>query len=65
LANGHPNIIRLHRVTKLDLDKKEWSLVLECANGGPLRDNLRNNIIEWNNQLKFAKEIASAIYGYT
>jgi serine/threonine protein kinase len=61
LADGHQNIIRLHGVTKLDLDKKEYSLVLECADGGTLRDHLRNNTIEWNNQLRFAKEIASAI----
>ncbi|RGB39459.1 kinase-like domain-containing protein [Rhizophagus diaphanus] len=61
LADGHQNIIRLHGVTKLDLDKKEYLLVLECADGGTLRNYLRNNTIDWKNQLRFAKEIASAV----
>ncbi|GES99662.1 kinase-like domain-containing protein [Rhizophagus clarus] len=56
LADGRQNIIRLHGVTKLDLDKKEYSLPLECAVGGTLRDHLRNNTIDWKNQLRFAKE---------
>ncbi|PKY44322.1 kinase-like protein [Rhizophagus irregularis] len=59
--NGHQNIIRLHGVTNLDLDKKEYSLILECADGGTLKDHLRKNTIDWKNQLRFAKEIASAV----
>ncbi|UZO20442.1 uncharacterized protein OCT59_012866 [Rhizophagus irregularis] len=59
LADGHQNIIRLHGVT--NLDKKEYSLVLECADGGTLKDHLRKNTIYWKNQLRFAKEIASAV----
>ncbi|PKC14702.1 kinase-like protein [Rhizophagus irregularis] len=43
------------------LDEKKYSLVLEYADGGTLRDHLRNNIIVWKNQLRFAKEITSAI----
>ncbi|CAB5379307.1 unnamed protein product [Rhizophagus irregularis] len=61
LADGHQNIIRLHGVTNLDRDKKEYSLVLECADGGTLKDHLRKNTIDWKNQLRFAKEIASAV----
>ncbi|CAB4400961.1 unnamed protein product [Rhizophagus irregularis] len=61
LADGHQNIIRLHGVTNLDLDKKEYSLVLECADGGTLEDHLRKNTIDWKNQLRFAKELASAV----
>lgn len=57
MADGHQNIIRLHGVTKLDLDKKEYLLVLECADGGTLRNYLMNNTIDWKNQLRFAKEI--------
>lgn len=59
MADGHQNIIRLHGVT--NLDKKEYSLVLECADGGTLKDHLRKNTIYWKNQLRFAKEIASAV----
>ncbi|CAB5377464.1 unnamed protein product [Rhizophagus irregularis] len=45
------------------LRRKKYSLVLEYANGGTLRDRLRNNTItfKWEDQLRFAKEIASAI----
>jgi serine/threonine protein kinase len=45
------------------LDEINYSLVLEYADGGTLRNYLRNNTItfEWKNQLRFAKEIASAI----
>ncbi|PKY47507.1 kinase-like protein [Rhizophagus irregularis] len=58
----HPNIIKFCGVTKFK-DEKNYSLVLEYANGGTLREYLRNNAItfEWKNQLEFAKEIASAI----
>jgi serine/threonine protein kinase len=43
------------------LDEKNYSLVLEYADGGTLRNYLRNNTIEWKNQLRFANEITSAI----
>ncbi|PKY20536.1 kinase-like protein [Rhizophagus irregularis] len=58
----HPNIIKFCGVTKFK-DEKNYSLVLEYANGGTLGEYLRNNAItfEWKNQLEFAKEIASAI----
>ncbi|GBC05092.1 hypothetical protein RclHR1_06020007 [Rhizophagus clarus] len=62
LANSHNNIIQFHGITKLD-DEIRYSLVLEYADGGTLRNYLRNNTItfKWKNQLRFAKEIASAI----
>ncbi|CAB4433427.1 unnamed protein product [Rhizophagus irregularis] len=62
LANSHENIIQFRGITKLE-DGKKYSLVLEYADGGTLRSYLRNNTItfNWENQLKFAKEIASAI----
>ncbi|GES81727.1 kinase-like domain-containing protein [Rhizophagus clarus] len=51
------NIIGL---TKLESEER-YSLVLEYAEGGTLRDYLRNNIIEWKNQLKFAREITKCL----
>ncbi|GBB98589.1 hypothetical protein RclHR1_03270012 [Rhizophagus clarus] len=44
-------------------DEKKYSLVLEYANGGTLREHLRNKTItlKWESMLRFAKEIASAI----
>ncbi|CAB4411490.1 unnamed protein product [Rhizophagus irregularis] len=62
MANSHKNIIHFHGITKSD-DEKKYSLVLEYADGGTLRDYLRNDTItfKWKDQLKFAKEIASAI----
>ncbi|CAB4414246.1 unnamed protein product [Rhizophagus irregularis] len=59
-ANSHENIIQFRGVTK-SKDEKEYSLILEYADGGTLGKYLRNNTIEWKNQLRFAKEIASAI----
>ncbi|RGB26906.1 kinase-like domain-containing protein [Rhizophagus diaphanus] len=59
-ANSHENIIQFRGVTKLK-DEKKYSLILEYADGGTLGKYLRNNTIEWKNQLRFAKEIASAI----
>ncbi|GES90310.1 kinase-like domain-containing protein [Rhizophagus clarus] len=43
--------------------KESYSLVLEYADGGTLGEYLRDTTItlKWKNQLKFAKEIASAI----
>jgi serine/threonine protein kinase len=45
------------------LDEKNYSLVLEYADGGTLGKYLRENTatFKWESQLKFAKEIASAI----
>jgi len=62
MANLHPNIIQFHGLTKLR-DEKNYSLVLEYAEGGTLRKYLRDDTIsfKWENQLGFAKEIASAI----
>ncbi|PKY15805.1 kinase-like protein [Rhizophagus irregularis] len=62
IASHHPNIIRFYGITKLQYENK-YSLVLEHAEHGTLRDYLRKNAItfRWNEQLKFAKEISSAI----
>ncbi|CAB4413497.1 unnamed protein product [Rhizophagus irregularis] len=57
-ASSHENIIQFRGITKLG-DKK-YSLILEYADGGTLGKYLRNNTLEWKNQLRFAKEIASA-----
>ena len=51
------------------LGEEKYSLVLEYVDGGTLRKYLRDDTItfKWENQLKFAKEIASAIswlHGY-
>ena len=45
------------------LDEKNYSSVLEYADGGTLRKHLRENatMFKWESQLKFAREIASAI----
>ncbi|GES94911.1 kinase-like domain-containing protein [Rhizophagus clarus] len=59
-ANSHENIIQFRGVTKFE-DEKKYSLVLEYADGGTLGKYLRNNVIEWENQLRFAKEITSAV----
>ncbi|CAB4427397.1 unnamed protein product [Rhizophagus irregularis] len=62
MVNLHPNIIQFYGVTKLK-DEINYSLVLEYAEGGTLGKYLRDNIItfKWESQLKFAKEISSAI----
>ncbi|RGB31050.1 kinase-like domain-containing protein [Rhizophagus diaphanus] len=62
IANGHKHIIQFYGLTKLQ-DEKKYSLVLEYAEGGTLRDYLRNDTIsfEWKDQLRFAEETASAI----
>ncbi|GES73561.1 kinase-like domain-containing protein [Rhizophagus clarus] len=62
MANSHPNIIQFHGITKLR-DEINYSLVLEYAEGGTLGKYLRDDTIsfKWENQLKFAKEIASAV----
>ncbi|UZO02597.1 uncharacterized protein OCT59_021076 [Rhizophagus irregularis] len=62
LVNLHPNIIQFYGVTKLN-DQINYSLVLEYAEGGTLGKYLKDNTItfKWESQLKFAKEISSAI----
>ncbi|GES79932.1 kinase-like domain-containing protein [Rhizophagus clarus] len=62
MVDSHPNIIRFYGLTKLQ-DEKYYSLVLENAEGGTLRKYLRDDTIsfKWKNQLRFAKEVASAI----
>jgi serine/threonine protein kinase len=50
-------------LTYFYLGEEKYSLVLEYAEGGTLRNYLRNSNItfKWEDQLRFAKEIASAI----
>ncbi|CAB4441776.1 unnamed protein product [Rhizophagus irregularis] len=62
LANSHENIIQFRGITNFEGDEK-YSLVLEYAEGGTLGKYLRDDTItlKWENQLKFAKEITSAI----
>ncbi|GBC02390.1 hypothetical protein RclHR1_00460028 [Rhizophagus clarus] len=57
---SHPSIIHFYGVTKFK-DEKKYSLVLEYADSGTLEKYLRATSIEWEIQLKFAKEIAGAI----
>jgi len=46
------------------LGESKYSLVLEYADSGTLGKYLKNNItmFEWKDQMKFANEMASAIY---
>ncbi|GES83781.1 kinase-like domain-containing protein [Rhizophagus clarus] len=62
IVNLHPNIIQFYGVTKLE-DEIDYSLVLGYAEGGTLGKYLRDNTktFKWESQLKFAKEISSAI----
>ncbi|CAB5213906.1 unnamed protein product [Rhizophagus irregularis] len=60
MVNPHANIICFYGVTKKE-DEEKYSLVLEYAEVGTLRDYLKNKIIEWSTQLRFAREITSAI----
>ncbi|CAI2170435.1 19994_t:CDS:10 [Funneliformis geosporum] len=64
LVNYHPNIIGFCGVTRFE-DEKNYSLVLEYANGGTLGKYLKDNAetfkCNWENQLTFAQEIASVI----
>ncbi|PKB98671.1 hypothetical protein RhiirA5_403868 [Rhizophagus irregularis] len=57
MVNHHANIIGFYGVTKLE-GEKMYSLVLEYAEGGTLRDHLRNNIVKWNSQLRNTIKLA-------
>ncbi|RIA95857.1 kinase-like domain-containing protein [Glomus cerebriforme] len=61
-VNPHPYIILFYGVTKFKGDTN-YSLVFEYADGGTLEKYLRDSIItfNWESQLKFSKEMASAI----
>ncbi|PKC14890.1 kinase-like protein [Rhizophagus irregularis] len=61
---SHPSIIRFFGVTKLQ-NNANYSFVLEYVEDGTLEKHLRDNaraLIEWKRQLKFAKEIAVAVF---
>ncbi|CAG8758651.1 13492_t:CDS:2, partial [Funneliformis caledonium] len=61
IVDYHPNIIGFCGVTKFE-EEKNYSLILEYANGGTLGKYLRENVktfkSEWERQLKFARDIA-------
>ncbi|CAB4428020.1 unnamed protein product [Rhizophagus irregularis] len=61
-VNCHPNIIKICGVTTLE-GETNYSLILEYANGGTLGKYLRGKAatFKWEDQLKFANDIASAV----
>uniref|UniRef100_U9TE12 Protein kinase domain-containing protein n=3 Tax=Rhizophagus irregularis TaxID=588596 RepID=U9TE12_RHIID len=61
-VNCHPNIIKICGVTTLE-GETNYSLILECADSGTLGEYLRENAatFRWEDQLKFANDIASAV----
>ncbi|CAB4383305.1 unnamed protein product [Rhizophagus irregularis] len=61
-VNCHPNIIKICGVTKFK-DETNYSLILEYADSGTLGKYLRENAatFRWEDQLKFANDIASAV----
>jgi len=62
MVRQHPNIISICGVTTLE-GEENYSLVLEYADSGTLGEYLRKNgsTFKWEDQLKFANGIASAI----
>ena len=71
LKGNKNNAIMWHVITQTKylkriiyyLDEKNYSLVLEYADGGTLGEYLESNATTfgWESKLKFAKEISSAI----
>lgn len=45
LADGYQNIIQLHKVIKLNLDKKEYLLIFEYINNGIPKNYLRSGLL--------------------
>ncbi|RHZ78724.1 hypothetical protein Glove_157g11 [Diversispora epigaea] len=62
-VGSHENIIEFYGVSQKDLNRDEYMLVLEYANGGTLRSYLASNFknLEWSDKLNFAQQIARAI----
>ncbi|CAG8770880.1 22991_t:CDS:2, partial [Racocetra persica] len=62
-VESHQNIIKFYGVTKfedrMDEDKIKYAFVLECADGGTLRDYLTKNTsnIEWELKIQFAIQL--------
>ncbi|CAB4383302.1 unnamed protein product [Rhizophagus irregularis] len=61
-VNCHPNIIKICGFTTLE-GETNYSLILEYADSGTLGEYLRENAatFRWEDQLKFANDIASAV----
>ncbi|CAB5197250.1 unnamed protein product [Rhizophagus irregularis] len=61
-VNCYPNIIKICGVTTLE-GEANYSLILKYANSGTLGEYLRENAatFRWEDQLKFANDIASAV----
>ncbi|RHZ83844.1 hypothetical protein Glove_87g84 [Diversispora epigaea] len=62
-ASLHENIIGFYGISQKNLKSNEYTLVLEYANGGTLRDHLKSNFekLEWSDKLNLAKQIVKAI----
>ncbi|RIB17141.1 kinase-like domain-containing protein [Gigaspora rosea] len=58
---SHPNVITFHGVTKDDYG--QYSMILEYANGGTLRNYLKTNFtrLQWADKLCIAEELASGL----
>ncbi|GET58675.1 kinase-like domain-containing protein [Rhizophagus irregularis DAOM 181602=DAOM 197198] len=63
----HDNIIRCHGITKFESENHDnginYMLVMEYADGGSLRNYLKNNFskLTWNNKYLMAYQLASAV----
>ncbi|RHZ46453.1 hypothetical protein Glove_621g11 [Diversispora epigaea] len=62
-ASSHENIIGFYGISQKDSESNEYTLVLEYANGGTLRDHLKSNFetLEWIDKLNLAQQIVKAI----
>ncbi|GES80273.1 kinase-like domain-containing protein [Rhizophagus clarus] len=62
-VNFHKNIIQFFGITKRKDKDSGYLLVLEYADGGTLRNYLKNNFykLDWNIKLQFAIQIANAV----
>ncbi|CAI2182481.1 17742_t:CDS:2 [Funneliformis geosporum] len=60
----HPNIIQFYGITSINIDKiSKYALVLEYADSGTLNSYLNEHIkiLDWNEKVKLAHQIANAI----
>ncbi|GBC22038.2 kinase-like domain-containing protein [Rhizophagus irregularis DAOM 181602=DAOM 197198] len=67
-VNFHANIIRYYGITKLESENKidqtkNYLLVMECADGGTLRDYLKNNFnrLTWKHKYNLAYQLACSV----
>jgi serine/threonine protein kinase len=53
---------RIYRIDKIDLNKQQFAMVLQYADGGSLREYLEyNKDLTWFDKLRFAQEITKGI----